>query len=737
MGALRFLVEDEPPDPESRLEARQLKVLVFRENADSLYAQEQSSTGVRQQLIDIQVPDFDLDGLSLDQATGFLQFFNHSTPRVLDTDIPFLSQDIIVNDQQMTMNTSLSSLSTSINSPETRNVADTGIDKSELRNAMAKLPVCSRCKNRRTKCDVNLPACQGCVKSGHDCYYWDHVIGKDISRRYEGSTIPLNMSNPADSVTREIHTMKRKISQALRTDDIPPLPCGSNSIPEPAPLGIADFVATEANFAHRDLSSNLLCTSPYSSAKSIDATFFGASSIYSRFISRYSALSLLPDESSKIPSPSEPPFLRNISRTLGLDQNVMIPPTEAQNLVWYYYQSVEVIYPILGPDLIQSTINVAYDSGMEPGDKALAGLRLNLMIAISLILISPKDRRLQVISEAYFRQAISNWLDPDLFAYPAIESLQILLLLCIYVWLCPNITDIWRLLGHATRMCLDVIEVHGSGRESSPDAKTLYQSLYTLGTQISVYFGRPHQLPDRPESVSLETSSSGVKSDFASMSYSLAQIQNRLYRGMTGNRQSTSSNSSVYTEFEWITICVQDIQQWLLDWNSLIDCITDLSSYREEQNQTKISLRYYGELQQGETLLLAKLTADHHGHALASFQDNSFCMQILNAAYGLYHIFNATVRDVSTCVPRLVFSMTWTCTHAIFNSIDVILHDSPENGATYEDVSLWMQRSIEMLKFFDDGMQLRTACLVGYLQTVFRSKYPIAESHETSQFYQT
>ncbi|KAJ5263647.1 fungal-specific transcription factor domain-containing protein [Penicillium angulare] len=198
-----------------------------------------------------------------------------------------------------------------------------------------------------------------------------------------------------------------------------------------------------------------------------------------------------------------------------------------------------------------------------------------------------------------------------------------MLLLCIYVLLCPNVTNIWRLLGHATRMGLDVIEVHGSG-----------------------------------------------KANFA------------------------NTASPIYPE--------------------------------EEQNQTNSSLRYYGELQQGETLLLAKLTADHQDPPLDSLQESSVGRQILRAACGLYQISNSPVKASLACVPRSVFPMTWTCAHGIFNSMDVVLQDSSEDSATYEEVSVWMQKSVEMLKFVDDGMQLRTAWLVGYLQTIFRSKYSTA-----------
>ncbi|KAJ5263646.1 hypothetical protein N7478_011251 [Penicillium angulare] len=261
MSTWSFLVEDNPPDPESRIEARQLNDLVFRENADSLYAQEYFSTGVRQQLPEIQVPGFDLDGLSLDQATGFLQLFNNSTTII--TDIP---QNIIINGQQMTTRISLSGLSPGINSPESRNPVDTPIDESKLGKAMTKLPVCSRCKSNRIKRDVNLPACHRCLRSGHDRYYWDYVIGKDIARKYEPSTPILNPFIVADTVTREIHILKKQISLGLKTDHISRLSCGSNSIAESASLGIVDSVATVTNFGHRDLSSKVLCPSPYTSA---------------------------------------------------------------------------------------------------------------------------------------------------------------------------------------------------------------------------------------------------------------------------------------------------------------------------------------------------------------------------------------------------------------------------------------------------------------------------------------
>jgi hypothetical protein len=54
---------------------------------------------------------------------------------------------------------------------------------SKLQVAINLLPACNSCRQRRVKCDRQLPACRHCSKSQTTCLYYDYVLSEDIPRR--------------------------------------------------------------------------------------------------------------------------------------------------------------------------------------------------------------------------------------------------------------------------------------------------------------------------------------------------------------------------------------------------------------------------------------------------------------------------------------------------------------------------------------------------------------------------
>ena len=51
---------------------------------------------------------------------------------------------------------------------------------SSFRNVSA----CHRCRKRKHKCDLRLPACSACKKAGENCVGYDPITKRDIPRRY-------------------------------------------------------------------------------------------------------------------------------------------------------------------------------------------------------------------------------------------------------------------------------------------------------------------------------------------------------------------------------------------------------------------------------------------------------------------------------------------------------------------------------------------------------------------------
>lgn len=182
-GALSFFSDEVSSDAEPSLEAKQLKDLVFRENADVLYACEQSSTLRGQATFETMFSDADMESLNMDNGAEFLDFFNFSeSPEFM----MFSQASAIDTFEQATVLESPSVAQSSCSTP-LRLRATMTIDEAQLETALQNLPVCSHCKTRRIKCDMKLPTCQNCLKTRKSCSYWDSALGEEISRRYVAS----------------------------------------------------------------------------------------------------------------------------------------------------------------------------------------------------------------------------------------------------------------------------------------------------------------------------------------------------------------------------------------------------------------------------------------------------------------------------------------------------------------------------------------------------------------------
>lgn len=181
-GALTYFREEGSSDLESNKEAKQLKDLVFRENADLLYARDQFHLTQQPQLAS-GMQGVDLQGISpLDFTTDleFLDFF--SFPET--SDLQGLD-DILMDDAAQ--GTEFMQASDSAQTPDvlvSEGTIISEVDNEQMKIGLQNLPVCSHCKKRRIKCDVELPACRSCTKLKRECFFWDTALSQQTSRKY-------------------------------------------------------------------------------------------------------------------------------------------------------------------------------------------------------------------------------------------------------------------------------------------------------------------------------------------------------------------------------------------------------------------------------------------------------------------------------------------------------------------------------------------------------------------------
>lgn len=173
-GGLTSFRDENTTTVSTSIEAKQLRELVFRENADLLYARDQSLSSSLP--LASMVPDINFQDLALEFSSDldYLEFFQF--PETSDLDL--LGLDENPGNGADTSDLDLAS-GTDVPHPPVSMV-----DETQLSMALQRLPVCTHCKRRRIKCDMALPACRSCTKLKRECCFWDTALSQEISRKY-------------------------------------------------------------------------------------------------------------------------------------------------------------------------------------------------------------------------------------------------------------------------------------------------------------------------------------------------------------------------------------------------------------------------------------------------------------------------------------------------------------------------------------------------------------------------
>ncbi|VUC26102.1 unnamed protein product, partial [Clonostachys rosea] len=657
-GALSFFRDENTSDPEQSFEARQLRELVFRENADLLYAREQPSPSViGPSTFPTVFPEFEIDQLFVDNNTDFLNFLH------LSDDVPVFDESC---PEDMEMDVGHLDLPLAPQGPsleEPNEPKKLMIDEAQFRALLLKIPVCSHCKRRRIKCDKNLPSCANCTRLNQECCYWDRASGEEASRNHVHA-----LKLHAENLMTEIKELDRPVfvSNAHTSANV----LEALAVAQPK-------AATSQPRYPNILTGGASDTAPESDIIPYPL-FFGHTSSFARLVNIVGQRSVLLREDEittsaiRSPAPSE-----TICSSVILKVATDMPPDEARNLAWHYYRSIELVYPILGQELLHQTLDLTYSSpsSSTAGKGSLIHVRLYLVLAISLSLIDGKDQRLQIIADAYFAEAVSTGISRDYFVFPTTEALQLVLLLCVYAWMCPSSMDIWRLLGHASRMCLDIMEVHGSDKTRSSTASELYRTLYALENQVCICLGRPHQLPDGDEPpVSSPDVGPVTAGEMPSMVYKLARVQCRLHRDAIGHHSGREMQGLELESSPWPPPCVGEVKAWLENWNVGVEtlCHVSPSPYKGD---LKPLLKFWGISHYCQAVLLAKLVADQREEfPISSENELEACKELLYAIETLCQSSTPLIRgSLAANMLLQVFPWTWTHSHLLYTALMVLL----------------------------------------------------------------
>ncbi|KAL2875593.1 hypothetical protein SGCOL_009210 [Colletotrichum sp. CLE4] len=353
----------------------------------------------------------------------------------------FIDQDYVSNESYFSLPSGgqPTSTSSSPDAVETRAQCERGARNNnasdleeELGVILDAIPSCSFCRDRRTKCQRQLPACKECARTSRECLIFDPILKTNI---------PL----------RQIQLLVDELKDIAKQT---PPPCRpSNETHHPPATGNPLFLPSKPFTppqAGTSPSSNLLST-----------TFFGP----------WSSFGCLRDHLRHNRASTHdfsPTLLRLTSRTAIPNpslQNLItfhpLPQTLATPLFALFSHSINTFFPILQPQTLTYILTTHYHNHAPSPNTTTTNTNtplFNLIIALGALIASKSTPSLLPLAESHFQTAIPSL--PTTCAHASrtktLALLQRTLLICVYTLLEPSAGDVWRHLGFAIRLFLDL-----------------------------------------------------------------------------------------------------------------------------------------------------------------------------------------------------------------------------------------------------------------------------------------
>lgn len=314
-------------------------------------------------------------------------------------------------------------------------------------DALAHLPPCIRCRERHVKCDIMIPSCRKCVKSGHECQFYDAVRARDTPRPYVYA-LKQTFDQLMGAIDGKLPEGSLTNSSAHRRDDSQPY--------LPTPTTISEFTQIESGQSECSTLVNA----------SVER-YFGVSSIFARLVQGQSKLL---DLGIQIQLHPRVDVTRNLPRDELVAATVAVaspsvphclPPwIMVETLVDQYCYSLETFFPIFGRAQIRSTLK-AFQAKVPTGNTTSSanGIIIRLIMAVTTRLLSRTDARMREWSRQIFHQACLGFVEGGGsvgHSLPRPLTLRLYLLICWYLWLAPDAGNVWRMVGHGVRVAQEV-----------------------------------------------------------------------------------------------------------------------------------------------------------------------------------------------------------------------------------------------------------------------------------------
>ncbi|OQV05739.1 Fungal Zn2-Cys6 binuclear cluster domain-containing protein [Cladophialophora immunda] len=521
-------------------------------------------------------------------------------------------------------------------------------------DALNRLPSCVNCRQRRIKCDRQTPLCAYCLKMGKECMFFDPVLGQDVAGR-------------------RIHMLKHRFDQLMAEMDTDPGQKSPVSDGEPA-------ASTSQKPSNPNSEPCVVIFHPGSSGGTTNTLFLGPLSAFAHLMSIINTIHLQDSDLTTIP-------LQNWSQTWLYEEPLIFIPgipdrPTTDRLIEVYYQSVEQLFPILRRARVQSTLeNIRLTETSATAVAQVEYIRFYLMLALATRVLSKTDSRLALKSTAFFQSAMADYSElRKVIQQPSICGLQISVMLCLYLVLDPLAGNAWRILGHASRTCLDLSWDFQEMVTPHQVDWVLYCTIFRLECDLSIAYGRPMQLPELSiESKIINSYPVDNGTEWTTyLLYKLALISHAVHDRMLSG-QLLSSASTIFFHR-----CREGLDKWLASWELHLKTIADIPTYPGDGEDLVEELRVWGTLYHCEATL--SLYRASSGTAVPSDQAEAAAAKLIDSFSALFINNQGTIPsslfdNIQVTCKAFKFPIFWTTIQRLFSAALVLIEISSLEAA--------------------------------------------------------
>ncbi|KAH7083977.1 fungal-specific transcription factor domain-containing protein [Paraphoma chrysanthemicola] len=481
-----------------------------------------------------------------------------------------------------------------------RRSADDGFDTRPTKRNRVTI-ACTRCRNRKSRCDGVRPKCSACSETGADCVYSDQPtltktsaskeLLEDLRSRL--ATLEHSVAGLDGRVTRVEGSQKEDGGLFTDTSQRPLTPIESNIVPDEVEeqsvedvdqtdgIGSITF-AREEESGYFGSSSNIAFTRQIirATASILKSAAPGASPVPPNYEGVQSYVLQMSRGVSSVPDLSD-------RSSINLEPFALPPEGETMLLIEKYFRTTGVLFPYINEAEFFKTYRQLTSSNVRTVRRSWLGL-LNIVLAMSTHASHGGEMTALErcnISDTFFHRAMAL-CDKQIRRGTSIEVVQLLLLMSQYLQGTERSIETWNVHGLAVKAAyqLGLHSPNALRRYAEPERefrKRTWFGCVLLDRTLSMTFGRPPSIPedlikiDLPSptlaSAHLEPDPEGQSMGETSVHFyratiTLYQIMGEVINILYGNNLGYDAADNV---FDLASVLLQ-FEQKLLAWQSAL-----------------------------------------------------------------------------------------------------------------------------------------------------------------------